>query len=53
MKRITRPTHITCAVFDRHGRTIAQGHHAPMLLTGFEITMGELLRKVADLGKGI
>ncbi len=36
---------ITCAVFDREGRTIAQGHHAPMLLTGFEITMRELLRR--------
>ncbi|OGL43014.1 MAG: hypothetical protein A2161_05405 [Candidatus Schekmanbacteria bacterium RBG_13_48_7] len=36
---------ITCAVFDRQGRTIAQAHHAPMLLTGFEITMRELMKK--------
>jgi N-methylhydantoinase B len=43
---------ISCAVFDRYGRTIAQGHHAPMLLTGFEITMGELLRRVTDWEEG-
>ena len=43
---------ITCAVFDRRGRTIAQGHHAPMLLTGFEITMAELLRRVTDWSEG-
>ena len=36
---------ITCAVFDENGRTIAQAHHAPMLLTGFEITMRELVRR--------
>lgn len=39
---------ITCAVFDRRGRTIAQGHHAPMLLTGFEITMRELLARFPE-----
>lgn len=27
---------ISCAVFDRNGNTIAQAHHAPMLLTGFK-----------------
>ncbi len=43
---------ITCAVFDRQGRTIAQGHHAPMLLTGFEITMAQLLRRVTDWQEG-
>lgn len=43
---------ITCAVFDRNGRTIAQGHHAPMLLTGFEITMEQLLRRVKDWQEG-
>lgn len=37
---------ITCAIFDRDGRTIAQAHHAPMLLTGFEITMQELLKRI-------
>ncbi len=36
---------ITCAVFDEKGRTIAQAHHAPMLLTGFEITMKELVKR--------
>lgn len=36
---------ITCAVFDAQGRTIAQAHHAPMLLTGFEITMREVIRR--------
>jgi N-methylhydantoinase B len=36
---------ITCAVFDEKGRTIAQAHHAPMLLTGFEITMRELVKR--------
>src|SRR5574341_659694 len=36
---------ITCAVFDAQGRTVAQAHHAPMLLTGFEITMRELVRR--------
>ena len=36
---------ITCAVFDEQGRTIAQAHHAPMLLTGFEITMKELVKR--------
>ncbi|MHB1406540.1 MAG: hydantoinase B/oxoprolinase family protein [Desulfitobacteriaceae bacterium] len=35
---------ITCAIFDAQGRTIAQAHHAPMLLTGFEITMAELIK---------
>jgi len=34
---------ISCAVFDEKGRTIAQAHHAPMLLTGLEITMKKLL----------
>lgn len=43
---------ITCAVFDRRGRTIAQGHHAPMLLTGFEITMAELVKRFQDWEEG-
>ena len=34
---------ISCAVFDRHGNTVAQAHHAPMLLTGFEIPMRSLV----------
>lgn len=43
---------ITCAVFDAHGRTLAQGHHAPMLLTGFEFTMVELLKRIKDWEEG-
>ncbi len=35
---------ISCAVFDRHGNTVAQAHHAPMLLTGFEIPMRSLMQ---------
>ncbi len=36
---------ITCAVFDERGNTIAQAHHAPMLLTAFEITMKEVVSR--------
>ena len=36
---------ITCAVFDRFGNTIGQAHHAPMLLTGFELGMRALVNK--------
>ncbi len=45
---------ITCAVFDRHGNTIAQAHHAPMLLTGFELGMRALVKKYGpeDLDEG-
>ncbi|KAF0242363.1 MAG: N-methylhydantoinase [Planctomycetota bacterium] len=43
---------ISSAVFDRQGRTIAQGHHAPMLLTGFEFTMAALLDRVKDWEEG-
>jgi N-methylhydantoinase B len=39
---------ISCAVFDRHGNTIAQAHHAPMLLTGFELGMRSLRRRFGD-----
>lgn len=39
---------ITCAVFDANGKTIAQAHHAPMLLTGFEITMKEILNRFKE-----
>ena len=39
---------ISCAVFDRHGNTVAQAHHAPMLLTGFELGMRALRRRYAD-----
>ena len=45
---------ITCAIFDGRGNTIAQAHHAPMLLTAFEITMRELVKrfKPEDLKEG-
>ena len=45
---------ITCSVFDRHGNTVAQAHHAPMLLTGFELGMRALVRKYRpeDLDEG-
>jgi N-methylhydantoinase B len=45
---------ITCAVFDDKGQTTAQAHHAPMLLTGFELTMKELVKYFdpADLNEG-
>jgi N-methylhydantoinase B len=39
---------ISCAVFDRHGNTVAQAHHAPMLLTGFELGMRALRRRYRD-----
>ncbi len=39
---------ISCAVFDRSGNTVAQAHHAPMLLTGFELGM-RALRKHLDI----
>ncbi|MCL4298707.1 MAG: hydantoinase B/oxoprolinase family protein [Anaerolineae bacterium] len=39
---------ISCAVFDRRGNTIAQAHHAPMLLTGFEIPMRSLRAHFSD-----
>jgi len=45
---------MTCSVFDRHGNTIAQAHHAPMLLTGFELGMRALVEKYKpeDLDEG-
>lgn len=36
---------VSCAVFDAEGHTVAQAHHAPMLLTGFEITMQNVVRR--------
>jgi N-methylhydantoinase B len=45
---------ISCAVFDAEGNTVAQAHHAPMLLTGFELGMRALVRKykAEDLNDG-
>ncbi|MCL4489597.1 MAG: hydantoinase B/oxoprolinase family protein [Chloroflexi bacterium] len=39
---------ISCAVFDARGDTIAQAHHAPMLLTGFELAMRYLRERYQD-----
>lgn len=39
---------IACAVFDHRGNTIAQAHHAPMLLTGFELGMRALRHRYQD-----
>lgn len=39
---------ISCAVFDRHGNTVAQAHHAPMLLTGFELGMRAMRNRYRD-----
>ncbi len=39
---------ISCAVFDRYGNTVAQAHHAPMLLTGFELGMRSLREQYSD-----
>lgn len=36
---------VSCGVFDPMGRTVAQAHHAPMLLASFEITMKEVVRR--------
>src|SRR3972149_5740059 len=39
---------ISCAVFDPAGNTVAQAHHAPMLLPGFELGMRAMRRRFAD-----
>ena len=39
---------ISCAVFDRFGNTVAQAHHAPMLLTGFELGMRAMRERYSD-----
>jgi N-methylhydantoinase B len=39
---------ISCAVFDHHGQTVAQAHHAPMLLTGFELGIRALRQRFTD-----
>lgn len=40
---ITEIKDISCVVTDAAGQTIAQAHHNPSLLAGFEITMKELV----------
>jgi N-methylhydantoinase B len=38
---------LSCALYDRHGRVIVQSNHAPMLLAGSTLTMGEALKAMA------
>ena len=42
---ITEVKDFSCVVCDAQGRTIAQAHHTPSFLAGFEITMGFLTRQ--------
>ena len=41
---ITEIKDISCVVTDAKGQTMAQAHHTPSLLAGFEITMRELVK---------
>ncbi len=51
---ITEIKDISCVVTDVRGQTVAQAHHTPSLLAGFEITMKELVREFrpCDLSPG-
>ena len=51
---ITEIKDISCVVTDAKGQTIAQAHHTPSLLAGFEITMRELVKtyREEDLAPG-
>ncbi len=51
---ITEIKDISCVVTDARGQTVAQAHHTPSLLAGFEITMRELVKeyKPGDLAPG-
>ncbi|TAK47280.1 MAG: hydantoinase B/oxoprolinase family protein [Xanthobacteraceae bacterium] len=51
---ITEIKDISCVVTDVDGQTVAQAHHNPSLLAGFEITMKELVKKYRpeDLAPG-
>ena len=42
---ITEIKDISCVVTDARGQTVAQAHHTPSLLAGFEITMRELVKR--------
>ena len=42
---ITEIKDISCVVTDAKGQTVAQAHHTPSLLAGFEITMRELVKE--------
>lgn len=51
---ITEIKDISCVVTDAKGQTVAQAHHTPSLLAGFEITMRELVKEFRpeDLAPG-
>lgn len=51
---ITEIKDISCVVTDAKGQTVAQAHHTPSLLAGFEITMRELVKEYRpkDLAPG-
>jgi N-methylhydantoinase B len=51
---ITEIKDISCVVTDAKGQTVAQAHHTPSLLAGFEITMRELVKtyRAEDLAPG-
>jgi N-methylhydantoinase B len=51
---ITEIKDISCVITDAKGQTVAQAHHTPSLLAGFEITMRELVKeyKPRDLAPG-
>jgi N-methylhydantoinase B len=51
---ITEIKDISCVVTDAKGQTVAQAHHTPSLLAGFEITMRELVKtyRPEDLAPG-
>jgi len=51
---ITEIKDISCVITDCSGATMAQAHHNPSLLAGFEITMRELVRHYGegDLDEG-
>jgi N-methylhydantoinase B len=51
---ITEIKDISCVITDARGQTVAQAHHTPSLLAGFEITMRELVKEYRprDLAPG-
>jgi N-methylhydantoinase B len=51
---ITEIKDISCVITDARGQTVAQAHHTPSLLAGFEITMRELVKQYQpkDLAPG-
>ena len=41
---------LSCAIFDRQGRVVVQCNHAPMLLAGCAIMLGEALKQLGERG---